>query len=894
MRIKLLKWWASITLRQPYLILGAVVLVTATFAMLAGRLRLEMHFKNLMPAGHPMVQEFNRILEEYQTASMIIVAVRGEEAAIKQFAEALAPRLRMQKRFIRRVDYKLELEFYRQHGFMLQKKKDLENSVNLFSDLNLLPWLTQLNENFEKTYVYDENSLATREREDEAIAALDGIAFWLSALKRTVAATDAVGPALARKAATRMLLGDPYIISADKRMLLLFAQPTFTIMDIDIVVQAADTLDAIIAEMAKDYPGVDAGLTGAIALARDEMAAINRDMYLTSLIAFVLIIALFIVAFRMWGAPLLAGVCLLVGIIWTAGSTQLMIGNLNLMTSMFSVILVGLGIDFAIHLISVFTEARAAGQDIHTALQTGLLKSGGGIITGALTTACAFLTLLISDSAGMEEFGLVAGTGVLLTMLATLITLPSLLVLRERILARRRSDCRILPVPRFVLLGKMAGCISRSAHLAMTAAVILSLLAIWAASQMTFDYNYLNMEPIGLKSIELQHVMEAAFDATPDFALVTTHSVEASRRITEAARELKMIGFVTSISDYVPSTREQEERRPLVETIRKRLVEGPAIHAFQAQQLDAFVTELQRLEDNIIELAQLAYLGGQAKVDAKCQEIVGDIEDRRRHSSIMALIDSIRAAPASAVQRLSRFHRAFTEALRELVYSMASPESITLASLPVSIRDRFVNARGDHMLVTIYPKQQVWDLEFLERFFAAMQQIDPRVTGVPLIFYVLMDIVARDGRLAAGLSLAVIFLLLLLDLRRFSWALYALLPLLAGAIWMVGAMKLAGLQFTLLNVLGLPLILGIGIDDGVHILHRYRLEGAGNLKEIFTSTGKAVLLTSLTTMLAFGSLVFATYRGLGSLGSALFIGVGTCFLATIILLPAILAIDRQA
>ena len=101
-------------------------------------------------------------------------------------------------------------------------------------------------------------------------------------------------------------------------------------------------------------------------------------------------------------------------------------------------------------------------------------------------------------------------------------------------------------------------------------------------------------------------------------------------------------------------------------------------------------------------------------------------------------------------------------------------------------------------------------------------------------------------------------------------------------------MELCGLKLTMVNVIGLPLILGIGIDDGVHILHRYHGEGPGSLRKVFTSTGKAVLLTSITTMLAFGSLVFATYRGLGSLGSALFIGVATCLLTSVFMLPAMI------
>jgi len=122
----------------------------------------------------------------------------------------------------------------------------------------------------------------------------------------------------------------------------------------------------------------------------------------------------------------------------------------------------------------------------------------------------------------------------------------------------------------------------------------------------------------------------------------------------------------------------------------------------------------------------------------------------------------------------------------------------------------------------------------------------------------------------------------------------AMIPLLTGMVWMVGIMHLIGRQLDVVNIMAIPLILGIGIDDGVHIIHRWRREGRGSVKTVFASTGKAILLTSLTTMLAFGSLIFSLWRGYGSLGTALLIGVGACFITTVFILPGIIGwIERK-
>ena len=846
-----------------------------------------------MPQNHPMVKEFNQVIDDYDTASMIIIAAQGNEQDLKNFADNIAVKVAALDKFINRVDYKLERDFILTHGFKLQKEKDLKNSRDLFKDLSLLPWLKHLNDNFEKTWVQDDESISTSEKENNAVLFLDGIKFWLQTLESYTESDSNSTSDTARMAAERILIGDQYFISGDKKMLLLFAQPTFTINEIDRVIEVENNVDSLIAIEAAKYPGMFAGTTGMFALSRDETVAASEDMYITSLVALVLILALFIISFRMWVAPLLAGISLTIGIIWTAGFAALTVGSLNIMTSMFSVILIGLGVDFSIHLISVYSEKRTQGNNVGEALEMALLKSGNGIITGALTTAAAFLTLMISESAGMSEFGLVAGSGVIFCMLATITILPAMLVYRDKLLDKFRGGKTLPPAPQFKFLGTVGNAISHRPVLVLIFLTLITIALFYSAMHITFDYNYLNMEPVGLTSIKLQHAMEKEFNVTPDFAIVTASSVEEARKLTDAANDLKMIGMVTSISQYLPSQEEQKKRLPIIQEIKKSLQDNNRITPLNKTGFDNYLDELNRLEDNIVELAQLAFLGGQDRVDKKCKEIVGDPEADNSSSLLSTLAQKLKVNPPQAIERLNTFEKYFAPHFRELALGMATTTPITLDDLPQNIKSRFVSKSGEKFLVTIYPKEQVWNLEFLKRFTERMQKLDPRVTGVPPIFYVLIDIIARDGRIAAGLTVAVVFLLLLIDFRNFRSAIFAMIPLLTGAIWMIGTMQLVGLQLTMVNLMGLPLIIGIGIDDGVHILHRYEIEGKGHIREVFSSTGKAVFLTSLTTMLAFGSLVFATYRGLGSLGIALFIGVGTCFLTSVIIMPALLGLMEK-
>ncbi len=894
MRIHFYTKIAALAEERTWLMLGIALLITVVAAAFAGQLELRMQFKNMMPQSHPTVQEYDRIVDQYSSASSLIVVVRGRETDAKAFADELASKIRSMPRFFRRVDFKVNTDFMREHGFMLVKAKDLENIGDQFRDLGLVPFLANLNDSFEKTYVSDSESISNGEKEDKAVGALDGIEYWLRTMQEFVDGN--AGAADAERAVDQFLIGDPYFISQDKDMVLLFVQPTFTMNDIAIMVSAVNAVDSLIVEVGSKYPDVDAGSTGTLALGRDEMEAISSDMYVTTIIAFVLILGLFIVSFRMWAAPVLAGLSLLIGIVWTSGFAAITVGSLNMMTSMFGVILVGLGIDYNIHIISGYTEFRAEGASVGESMRLAITKTGNGIVIGAASTALAFLTMLISENLGMKEFALITGMGVLFCMLSSLFVLPSMLVFRDRVLSRKNDAEHEPRSITYAWTGRMAEMLASKPIPVLAFLAVTTALLLYSALNISFDYNYLNMEPKGLKSIELQDAVIEEFDVTPDMVLVTASSVEAARAISEQAKELRSVGMVTTISDYVPSEAERLERIPHIEKIRSDL-SRERFTRLREEDAGLLIEELFRLEDNVIELAQLAFVGGQDKVDRKARRIIGDLEQpaAERGSLVAHLVDSFEADLAIGSARLQAFESAYIPELRSTALAMTSVDPVSVSILPAEIRNQFVSDDGSQYLVSIYPREQVWDFEFLGRFTEQMHKIDPRVTGLPPIFYVLIEYIARDGRKAAMLAVSVIFLLLWLDFRRIVLAMIAMLSLVIGAVWMVGLMNLFGMQFNLVNVIGIPLILGIGIDDAVHILNRYRVEGRGRLAVVFSSTGKAIILTSLTTMIAFGSLGFAVYRGLGSLGITLLIGVGTALLTTLFLVPVLLGLlDRKA
>jgi predicted RND superfamily exporter protein len=943
MREKILKKLASWHAFHPWRMALVVLFLTVIFAAFAGQLSVTTRTSDLLPEHDPRVVEFNKIIDEFTTATNLIVVVQGEEKHIKEFADQLAPKIldlrdtsrndsvqkqidklqkkidklkakgkgkkiaelqseintlqpQMNYRLFQRVDYKVDLDFLREHMLMLVKEDDLKNVKDVFMDPSLTGLLFNFNNSMEKEYVGQEESISTREKEDAAVSFLEGIQNLILVLQKT-AGRGHVSEEEVQGAADKLLFGEPYFLSYDKKALILNAVPNFTLMDRDYIMSGTQTVQSVVDSLLKDHPDVEAGLCGAIPKEHDEQVYSQRSLGYTTVIAFIAILLLLMISFRMWVAPIFAIINLLLGVLWALGAAAIVVGQLNLATSTLSVIILGLGIDFSIHLISGFTERRAAGDTISLALERTFLKSGKGIVTGALTTACAFYALVISASRGMKEMGLVMGTGLLVILLATMLCLPIMLVWRERFRDRRRQ--RRKEVEKFIkrdisfrFMGRAGEWLSRKYVFTILVSLGLSAFLIWSATKIRWDYDYRNMEPKVPSILLLDTIMEK-FDLSMDYALVLTDSVEESYELSKKYRELGSVAITDDISVYVPSYEQQQRRIPYINEVLGKIRPTSIKSSVSSSDFPVLRKEVERLEMNIMEMQDMAYIGGQDKVDNKCQEIVGDPDNPDSRNIIQELLDLLAADKPSILQRLSKFQQNFAPYFRDSVIKMSSTDKIHLDELPQTIMDRYSNKTRDLFLITVYPSGSIYDGEFLNKFVSDVERISEKATGNPPLIVALLKIFGRDGRNAIILTLVVVFFLLWIDFSKPALALVAMIPLALGVFWMIGLMYLTGIKLSMMSVMGLPLIIGIGIDDGVHIMHRWRYEGKGKIRTVFSSTGKAILLTSLTTMFAFGSLVFSAFPAWGQFGGALFLGVGACFLTTVIILPGILGLIEK-
>ncbi|MGH7407767.1 MAG: MMPL family transporter, partial [Candidatus Methylomirabilales bacterium] len=279
------------------------------------------------------------------------------------------------------------------------------------------------------------------------------------------------------------------------------------------------------------------------------------------------------------------------------------------------------------------------------------------------------------------------------------------------------------------------------------------------------------------------------------------------------------------------------------------------------------------------------------RIRFKLGEEDGEAAIAAARSALEGVLAGLEAAPRTegADRRLATYERRlgadFAEKVRLLRRSVEAPP-LTVATLPASLRNHFVGESG-RLLLRVYPRGDIWDRGATARFIEALRRVDPDVTGPPVHTFEASRALTYGYGQAGLYALLAIFALSAILFRHAGHALLSMVPLLAGTGWTLGVMALLGMNFNLANLFALPLILGMGVDNGMNLVARFREEKGGRFV-LATAMGKSMVLASLTTIAGFGVLLLAQHRGIASLGLLLTLGVSNILLASLTLLPGLL------
>jgi uncharacterized protein len=913
---RLLAWLARTVYYHPrWVFYPQAILFFVSILYTVGYLQFDTSRNDLVGANKKYHQNFLKFKKEFPTQDDLVVVVESEDPEKnRQFVERLgakieAARVRVfvhpgAKKIVRtnlftHIFYKGDLKMLGSKALLFVSEPDLVELQKKLQDY--LPFLEPFTHTTNLVSLFDMINTQFRTAKPEQNAKTDALIRTIPALERIVSQAresmkrSGVPPSpgvFALFDAGEEAQQDVYITFAGGRIYLATAQA----LTEDLNGAAVDRMRRLVAKTRAEVPGVNVGLTGEPVLERDEMLQSQKDTAVASIVSLILCAIIFIYGYQETGRPVKATICLMVGLAYTLAFATLAVGHLNILTITFVPILIGLAIDFGVHLVTRYEEELRLGHDELQALTKALVFTGQGIFTGAFTTSGAFWAMSFTNFKGIQEMGVICGGGLLICLVPMLTLLPVLLLRgRQNVLDHKMAD----QVDRRQQIENLW---LRRPVIVTLVTVGLSALALTQFRKVFFDYNLLDMQSAGLPSVEFEEkLIYATTNAVTEmgtnanarsvlYAAVVTDSLGQALECEQKIRKLtNVVADVDSIATYL--TENQAGKLHLIGEIKKDL------SSLKFAPLDMSPVNIPALS---LSLWSLNGYVGSALDDPRTKEETAVAE---KLASLYDAVERLRVemfrgnsiAKAVHAHRLSEYQRALFEDFRdtfEALRNQDNRERLRVQDLPPALRDRFVGVTGKYLL-QVYPKKNVWERKNQEEFVGALRHaLDPHntnspiITGTPVQLLEYTSLLKRSYEEAAVYSLIAIALMVLIHFRSLASVILALVPVAVGSIWLVGIMGYFHIPFNPANIMTLPLVIGIGVTNGIHILNRFAEERTPSI--LAKSTGKAVLVSGLTTIAGFGSLALAKHRGIQSLGYVMATGVTTCMIAGLTFLPALL------
>ena len=588
-------------------------------------------------------------------------------------------------------------------------------------------------------------------------------------------------------------------------------------------------------------PAVDYG--GGYVIALDDSNLIKQDMQWNGVLSFVSILLLYYFCYRRFGAILYSSVPLVVGQCLTLAIAYLFLHNLNSATTGFTAMLMGLGTDFTIVMYARYVEERVRGRSLAEALRLMMGVSAFGVFTGAITSAGTFYAMCITEYRGLQHFGFLVGSGILLCLVAILFLMPAMITWNEG-RTRKKDITKKLYLHSFGF-EKLMTWSTRHPAPVVAGSILVTLVMGYYAWNVEFSDNVQDLRSDKNGGILVQEEIARTFGATfnPMMVICRSPSIESllakNRAVNEQLERFKKDGTLLgyeSITSYLPARQDQE--------------------------------------------------------------------------AVIRALDAGARGPFN----ITRIERTFREALREngfrpgfyddylaaLPATLHPTRPVTLKDLQAAGLDRFIaryvrpDGRGGYKSVTyLFPAgaeaRRIAPPALVDALDRPSQGIE--ITGVNIASTELRRIFKRDAWHAVLLGLGLVSALLWLDFRSLWLMTLANIQVLTGVVWMLGAMEIMHIKMNFVNAFVTTMILGVGIDYGIHIVHRISQEGLSNPTGLL-ETGKAVVMAALTNVAGFLTVGLANYPGLATMGQVSAIGSVTCLITALTTLPALMILTR--
>jgi predicted RND superfamily exporter protein len=800
--------WIKLLGKIYWLVIIAAGVASYFAFQLAAQLKLDTDIASLMPDGVPSVINLDKVIQKTGGYSSVnVVVVSPDPAANILFLDALREKV-IPLEWVSSAEYAEDTEIFKRHQLLYVDEEDL-SEVSRRLQVRLDYEKGNIDFNVEDIPV----SITIRGEERDEVPSLDFSDIEAKYRQVDSSQEDAGGD-------------DRHLFTDDTgEVAILVVLPGGSTTGIGYSRGLLQTIQELVDEIDPESYNAEmqVDLGGRVRNRVEEFDAILSDLKSSAIWSIGAILLGLILFYRRIMALIYIGVPLVMGFLWTFGITQVVLGGLNLVTVFLVLILFGLGIDFGIHNLTRYEEARRFGKSWQDALFDIYNSTGRASIMAAMTTVFAFYALMVTDFRAFYEFGFISGTGVALALVSMYLVFPSLMILAEKIRLYR------VPAKKLKVRDIKADQRFKSPGVWLLGGIAVTGVAIYYSTQLQFedDFSKLRADMSALEPMKVN--IRKVFPLATDRAVVFVESIEDVAAVVEQVEDnmksdadVSTIEQVQSIYTIVPDSAEQAARLAVIEKIQLQLDEAAILIEDFGEMDDGRLESLARFSE---------YVG------------IGELQ------------------PDDLPEALKLVYTGVQDSGGYLVYIYNSKGTSKLDEAQAFVDDiREIKANGK----TFYPATEA------------------------MIFVDMLNLMRGEAVTSVAAVLTCIIIMLLLVYRNIKNVAMTVMPITIGMVLMFGIMGAFGIKLNIFNMIVLPTVLGIGIDNAIHILHRYQEEGKNNVMYALKTTGGAAFMTTLTTMFGFAGMLSASNAGLKSLGLVACIGLTCCMVASLTIFPALL------
>ena len=860
--IKTILWWENNILNRPWLLIVSFVVATGFVGKYTmDNLTVNTNTANMFSTQLPFQQNRIRLEKAFpQDIDTLLLLVEGDSPEqTSAVVRRISGELREKKDAVTSVYVPDEGEFFDRNGMLYLSIKDLEDTSKQLA--NAQPFIGKLSKDNSLHGLFDILGLAIKTTGD------DDLELDMNPVFRKISqALNAVREGKPYELSWQQLMMDKQSgIGITKRFIII--RPTLNYKELLPAEKSIAAIKKAIAEATMgELANVRVSMTGEVVLEYEEMDSLTRSMTIAGIASFILVCITLLVAYRSFKLMIATFISLGMGLVLSMGFATVSIGHLNLISIAFAVLFIGMGDAYSSHFCLRYRELIMRGESQRDALRDTLTSTGSSLILCTFTAAIGLYAFIPTHYVGVSELGIIAGTSMFIALLTTFTVLPALI----KIMPIRKPRMRTPEVDKSSSI--LSNWPLRFARPIRWTTFVLTLAALALLTRVSVDFNPINLRDQSTESVKTFKYLLQDEDTSPMTLSSLANSEKEAMEKKSRFEKLPTVEKVMTLLDLIPD--DQEAKLAIVEELG--LLMGPQLGSFPLPtQGGATLQSLEELQASI--LVQIAKGEG------------GNADLLELSESLDEFLDYLDSLPEELRQPLlDKLQQALLGSLpatmEKLKLSLeAGP--VTLESLPAELKERWLSQDGFYR-IQVSPKKDLNDLGNLREFIQEAQKIDQDVTDLPVTYLESMNEVVQSFMQAFSIALVAITVLLLIILRNVKDTLLVLLPLLLASVFTAAATVVFNVPFNFANIIALPLLFGLGVDSGIHMVHRLHYLDSTEENLLGTSEAQGVFYGALTTIFSFSSLAFTSHQGTASMGILLSIGLLMTLICALVVLPA--------